>query len=139
MCQAVTESNVILNQTIRAAIFEGVQIITESMLSYRARLCEPVVLNCTALHQESIIWSKLTLNQSPKVVTNSIDERVTVLSETGQLVIREAKLSDNGMYFCAASNLVSSEEITAYLTIIDDGKMILSDEHVCMHMHHFYI
>ena len=57
MCQAVTENNIILNQTISAMVFEEVWIATESMLSYEAWVCETVVLNCTALHHDLIIWS----------------------------------------------------------------------------------
>ena len=60
VCRATNDSNNILNQTIRALIFEPVQITTESMLTYEARLCETVVLNCTALHHDSIIWGMLT-------------------------------------------------------------------------------
>ena len=118
VCQAITGSNNnILNQTISALIFERVQITTESMLTYEARLCETVVLNCTALYHDSIIWSMKAYDQT-LTVPNSIDGRITVLSGTGQLVISEAKLSDNGTYGCAASNRVSSKEIIAYLNII---------------------
>ena len=119
VCRATTNSNIILNETISAVVFEGVQIITESMLTYEARLCETVVLNCTALHHDSIMWRfRLTHDQTPRVVNNSNDGRISVLSESGQLVIRNAKQSDNGTYFCSASNAVSNEEITAYLNII---------------------
>ena len=121
-CRAATDSNIILNQTISAMVFEGVQIITESMLTYEARLCETVVLNCTALHHDSIMWHMLTLGHTPRLVTNTSDGRISVSSENGQLVIRDAKQSDNGTYFCAASNTVSNEEITAYLNIIGKYK-----------------
>ena len=108
-------------------VFEGVEIITESMLSYEAGLCETVVLNCTAFNHESITWSRLTAHESdqiPKEI-NSIDGRIIAVSETGlQLVIHEAKLSDNGTYFCVASNTVSNEEIIAYLNITT-GNVIL--------------
>ena len=120
-CRATNESNnIILNQTIHAMIFEGVQIITESMLTYEARLCETVVLNlnCTALHHDSVIWRRLIHGQTLREISNSIDGRISVLSESGQLVIHDAKQSDNGTYVCAASNRVSSEQITAYLDII---------------------
>ena len=117
ICRAATHSNIILNQTISAMLFEGVQIITESMLTYEARLCETVVLNCTALHRDSIIWHRLTHDQTPKVVTNSSDGRISISSKNYQLVIRDAKQSDNGTYICAVSNTVSNEEITAYLNI----------------------
>ena len=117
VCQAVTENNIILNQTIITMVFEEVRIATESMLSYEARVCEMVVLNCTALYHDSIIWSRQTSRDLIPREINSIDGHITVLSETGQLVIREAKLSDNGTYFCAASNTVSNEEIIAYLNI----------------------
>ena len=117
-CRAATDSNIILNQTISAMVFEGVQIITESMLTYEARLCETVVLNCSALHHDSITWRlRLTYDQTPRVISSSNDGRISVLSESGQLVIRDAKQNDNGTYFCAASNRVNTEEITAYLNI----------------------
>ena len=126
-CRVITH-NTILNQTIRAQLFEPVQIMTESMLTYKARICEPVELNCTALHYESIMWSKLTHDQTPRRVTNSSDGHLTVLSGTGQLIVREAKQSDNGTYVCAASNRVSSKEIIAYLNII--GNVTINDEHI---------
>ena len=116
-CRAATDSNIILNQTISAMVFEGVQIITESMLTYEARLCETVVLNCTAVYHDSIIWYRLTHDQTPRVVTNTSDGSISVSSENGQLMIRDAKKSDNGTYVCAASNTGSNEEITAYLNI----------------------
>ena len=130
VCQAVIQSNILLNQTISAILFPRVQITTESMLSYKARSCEIVVLNCTTLYHNSITWSRLTHSQTPTIVTNSSDGRITVLSGTGQLMIREAKLSDNGTYVCAASNRVGNKEIIAYLNIII-GNVILnySDEH----------
>lgn len=118
MCRAVTEGNVILNQTITALLFEGVQIVTESLLSYKARLCEPAVLNCTALYHDSIIWRKQTSHDpTPSEIRNSSDGRITILSEIGQLVIHEAKQSDNGTYICTVSNRVSNKEIIAYLNI----------------------
>ena len=118
-CRATNESNnIILNQTISATAFEGVQVITESMLTYEARLCETVMLNCTALHHVSIIWRlKQTYDQTPREISSSNDGRISVLSESGQLVIHDAKQNDNGTYFCAASNTVSHEEIIAYLDI----------------------
>ena len=117
MCRALTANSILCNQTIGALLFERAQVITESLLSYQAKLCEPVVLNCTALYVESVTWSKRTYhNQIPREVTNSSDGRITVLSD--QLVIRETKLSDNGTYFCTASNRLSrNEEIVAYLNI----------------------
>ena len=118
VCRATTQNNIILNQTISALILDPVQITTESMLTYEARLCETVVLNCTALHHDSITWSRLTHDQIPRVVTNSSDGRTSVLSDTGQLVISEVKLSDNGTYICVARNRLSNTEITAYLNII---------------------
>ena len=126
VCRATTDSNIILNQTISAMLFEGVEIATESMLTYEARLCETVVLNCTALHHDSIIWSRIH-GQIPREIRNSNDRRISVLSESGQLVIRDAKQSDNGTYFCAASNRVSNEEIIAYLNV-QFGKLS-----ACMH------
>jgi hypothetical protein len=117
VCRANESNTIILNQTINARLFEEVQIVTESMLTYEARLCETVVLNCTALHHDSITWRRLTHDQTPREITNSSDGRISVLSETGQLVIHDAKRSDNGTYFCAASNRVSNEDITAYLNI----------------------
>jgi hypothetical protein len=100
-------------------VFEGVEIVTESMLTYEARLCETVVLNCTALHHDSITWIRLIYDQtaSYSVVTNSSNGRISVSSQIGQLMIHDAKRSDNGTYFCTASNRVSNEEITAYLNI----------------------
>ena len=124
VCRAASESNIILNQTISAMVFEGVQIITESMLTYEARLCERVVLNCTALHHNSITWRRLTHGHIPRLVTNSSDGRISVSSENGQLVIHNAKQSDNGTYFCTVSNTVSHEEITAYLNV-QFGKLII--------------
>ena len=119
VCRALTANSSLRNQTISALLFERVRIITESMLSYQAKLCEPVAVNCTALYVESVTWSKRTShNQIPREVTNSSDGRITVLSD--QLVIHETKLSDNGTYFCLASNrlkLSRSEEIVAYLNI----------------------
>ena len=92
--------------------------MTESLLSYKARLCEPAVLNCTALYHDSITWRKQTSRGPiPGEIGNSSDGRITVLSETGQLVIHETKQSDNGTYFCAASNRHSNKEIIAYLSI----------------------
>ena len=90
------------------------------MLSYQAKLCEPVALNCNALYYDSVIWRKGTSDdqQIPREVTNSSDGRITVLSN--QLVIHETKLSDNGTYFCIASNRASGndiEDIVAYLNI----------------------
>ena len=117
ICRATTDSNIILNQTISAMLFEGVQIVTESMLIYEAKLCETVVLNCAALHHNSITWRRLTHSQTLREISSSSDGRISVLSESGQLVIRDAEQSDNGTYFCAASNRVSNEEITAYLNI----------------------
>ena len=118
VCQAVAENNVVLNQTITALLFERVQVTTESLLSYQARLCEPVVMNCTALHHDSITWRRqISHYPTPREIRNSSDGCITVSSETGQLVIQEAKLSDNGTYLCAVSNRVSSEEIRAYLNI----------------------
>ena len=118
MCQAVTENNVILNQTITALLFERVQVTTESILSYQARLCELVVVNCTALHHDSITWRGQTSHYPiPREIRNSSDGHITVSSETGQLMIHEVRLSDNGMYFCTVSNRVSSKEIIAYLNI----------------------
>ena len=117
VCRAATENNIILNQTISAMLFEGVEIVTESMLTYEARLCATVVLNCTALHYDSIMWRRLTHDQALREVNNSNDGRISTLSESGQLVIRDAEQSDNGTYFCAASNRVSIEEIIAYLNI----------------------
>ena len=118
MCRAVTEGNVILNQTITALLFERVQIVTESLLSYKARLCEPAVLNCTALYHDSITWRKQVYRDpTPREIRNSSNGRITVLSETGQLMIHETKQSDNGTYFCTASNRVSNKEIIAYLNI----------------------
>ena len=123
VCHAITGSNIILNWTITALLFERVQITTESLIFYQARLCETVVLNCTALYHDSVIWSKQTSHDLiPREIRKSIDERITVVSETGQLVLHEAKLSDNGTYFCVASNTVSNEEIVAYLNI---GNVIL--------------
>ena len=118
ICRAATDSNIILNQTISAMLFERVQIITESMLTYEARLCKTVVLNCTALHHDSIMWYMLTHSHTPRFVTNTSDGRISVSSDIGQLVIRDAKQSDNGTYVCAASNRVSNEESIAYLNII---------------------
>ena len=140
-CQAITQNHIILNQTIRALIFEGVQITTESMLTYEARLCETVVLNCTALYYESITWS-MNAHDQTLTVPNSIDGRITVLSGTGQLVISEAKLSDNGTYGCAASNRVSSQEIIAYLNIIGNVaiklKMSMHDM-INASLNHYYM
>ena len=120
MCQAVTVNNTLRNQSISALLFERARIITESMLSYRAKLCESVALNCTTLYHESVTWRKTTSDdqQIPREVTNSSDGRITVLSN--QLVIHETDFSDNGTYFCIASNRASGsdvEEIVAYLNI----------------------
>ena len=118
ICRATNDSNnIILNQTISAMLFEGVEIVTESMLTYEARMCEIVVLNCTALHHDSIIWRRLIHDQTLREIRNSNDGRISVSSESGQLVIRDAKQSDNGTYLCVASNRVSNEEIIAYLSI----------------------
>ena len=129
VCRAITQNNIIVNQTISALILDPVQVMTESMLTYEARLCEIVVLNCTALYHESIIWSMKAYDQTLTIL-NSIDGRITILSGTGQLVISEAKLSDNGTYGCAASNRVSSQEIVAYLHI---GKRIIIID--CKYVH----
>ena len=120
MCQAVTVNNTLRNQSISALLFERARIMTESMLSYRAKLCESVALNCTTLYHESVTWRKTISDdqQIPREVTNSSDGRITVLSN--QLVIHETKLSDNGTYLCIASNRASGsdvEEIVAYLNI----------------------
>ena len=61
---ALTKNNIILNQTISSMVFERVQITTESMLSYEARLCEPVVLNFTALYHDLVTRSRLTAHES---------------------------------------------------------------------------
>ena len=119
-CRALTANNILQNQSINALLFERVNIITASMLSYQAKLCEPVALNCTALYHDSVTWRKTTSDdqQIPREVTNSSDGRITVLSN--QLVIHETKPSDNGTYFCIASNRASGsdiEEIVAYLNI----------------------
>ena len=127
ICRAATENNIILNQTINAMLFEGVEIVTESMLTYEARLCETVVLNCTALHHDSITWRRLIHGQTLREIRNSNDGRISASSESGQLVIRDAEQSDNGTYFCAVSNRVSNEEIIAYLNV-QFGKLS-----ACMH------
>ena len=90
------------------------------MLSYQAKPCEPVALNCTTLYYDSVTWRKTASDdqQIPREVTNSSDSRITVLSN--QLVIHETEPSDNGTYFCIASNRASGsdvEEIVAYLNI----------------------
>ena len=99
MCHAVTENNVVLNQIITALLFERVQIMTESLLSYKTRLCEPVVMNSTALHHDLITWRRqMSHYPTPREIRNSSDGRISIVSETGQLVIHEVKLSDNGTY-----------------------------------------
>lgn len=100
-------------QTINATLIEVVQIITETELSYQVQLCEPISLNCTALHHDSIKWTKLP---DSKEVLNTSDGRVILLSD--QLLIQEARLGDNGTYMCSAENVAGSTSILAKLNII---------------------
>ena len=101
-----------LSETLSASVFEMVQISTQTMLSYQARLCEPVALNCTALHYDSITWRRLP---EAREITNSSDGRIIVLSD--QLIIHETNPSDNGTYTCTASNRVDYTYIIADLHI----------------------
>ena len=114
-CHAMTEDGSLLSQTITAFLYERVRITTESLLPYQTRLCEPVMLRCAALHHESVTWRKESSDGFLRDVTNSSDGRITVLPD--QLVIREAKLSDNGTYTCIANNRASNDYITAILHI----------------------
>ena len=114
-CNVMTESSSLLSQTITAVLYERVQITTETLLSYQTRQCDPVMLRCSAMHHESVTWRKESSDGFLRDVTNSSDGRITVLPD--QLVIHEAKLSDNGTYTCIANNRVSNDYITAILHI----------------------
>ena len=123
VCRVRNGTNNLLTQTITALIFERVEITTQSMLSYEAKLCERVALRCDALHQESIRWTRTIDGGFPREIANSSDGRISVLSD--QLLISETKLSDNGTYTCIAWNSVSQAYIMANLNIGNFDIMLL--------------
>ena len=111
-CRVMAENeSTVLTQSVNVSLFERVQITTPSMLTYQAALCEMVILNCRAVHHDTVVWRKV----DGRTITNSSDGHFTVLHN--QLVIVEARLSDNGTYTCSAVNAVGSKSITANLLI----------------------
>ena len=116
VCRATNENHAIVTASVNASLFEHVQIITPSMLTYQATLCETVALNCNSLHHDFVIWRKLSsTGVTIREVSNSSDGHLTVLPD--HLVIHETRPSDNGTYTCSVGNAAGHKYITANLHI----------------------
>lgn len=62
----------------------------------------------------TFLWQRKT----PGGVNSDLTERFSVVTETGEMMVRDPRLEDSGMYLCTAMNEVASVVISVELLVL---------------------